>query len=242
MYMHRDMSSPLVCLLTLLYVALVDRTLHVLSQTQVINLGGKGMWQKTVHAVYDAQETRQRNCRTCGRRLRLGNDRPCPHPDVVQAYLHQNTDFTGDIAKSDRVCLTCYKSHSALTKTNCTSRDDDLRPLVESVRGCASMGHDIINTAILLDVGEMLLENHATLLPTVCASFHHYATELAVEHGIEEPPELKLVNTRWILCEITKYQHHVACVCKVRKYGTLVYRPTSDIHALALWKIKKTRW
>ena len=75
------------------------------------------------HAVYDAQETRQRNCRTCGRRLWLGNDRPCPHPDVVQAYLHQNTDFTGDIAKSDCVCLTCYKSHSALTKTNCTSRD-----------------------------------------------------------------------------------------------------------------------
>ena len=33
-------------------------------------------------------------------------------------------------------------------------------------------------------------------------------------------------------------------VCKVRKYGTLVYRPTSDIYALlseALWKIKTTR-
>ena len=97
----------------------------------------------------------------------------------------------------------------------------------------------------LMDVGEMLLENNATLLPTVCASFHHYATELAVEHGIEEPPELKLVNSRWILCEIkAKYQHHVACVCKVRKYGTLVYRPTSDIHALlseALWKIKNSK-
>ena len=201
------------------------------------------------HAVYDAQDTRQRNCRTCGRRLRLGSDRPCPHPEVVQAYLHETTDFTGDIAKSDRVCLTCYKSHLALTKqTDCASRDDDLRPLVESVRGGVSTGHDIIGTAtnkMLMDVGEMLLENNATLLPTVCASFHHYATELAVEHGIEEPPELKLVNSRWILCEIkAKYQHHFACVCKVRKYGTLVYRPTSDIHALlseALWKIKNSK-
>ena len=198
------------------------------------------------HAVYDAQDTRQRNCRTCGRRLRLGSDRPCPHPEVVQAYLHETTDFIGDIAKSDRVCLTCYKSHLALTKqTDCASRDDDLRPLVESVRGGVSTGHDIIGTAtkkMLMDVGEMLLENNATLLPTVCASFHHYATELAVEHGIEE---LKLVNSRWILCEIkAKYQHHVACVCKVRKYGTLVYRPTSDIHALlseALWKIKNSK-
>ena len=36
-----------------------------------------------------------------------------------------------------------------------------------------------------------------------------------------------------IIDEITaKYQHHIAYVCKVRKYGTLVYRPTSDIHAL----------
>ena len=174
---------------------------------------------------------------------------PCPHPEVVQAYLHETTDFTGDIAKSDRVCLTCYKSHLTLTKqTDCASRDDDLRPLVESVRGGVSTGHDIIGTAtnkMLMDVGEMLLENNATLLPTVCASFHHYATELAVEHGIEEPPELKLVNSRWILCEIkAKYQHHVACVCKVQKYGTLVYRPTSDIHALlseALWKIKNSK-
>ena len=41
-----------------------------------------------------------------------------------------------------------------------------------------------------------------------------------------------VVLTTWP--EITaKYQHHVIYVCKVRKYGTLVYRPTSlDIHAL----------
>ena len=50
------------------------------------------------------------------------------------------------------------------------------------------------------------------------------------------------MNSRWILSEIkAKYKHHVACVCKVRKYSTLVFRPTSDIHALlseALWKLK----
>ena len=30
------------------------------------------------HAVYDALQTRRKNCRTCGRCLRMGNDRPCP--------------------------------------------------------------------------------------------------------------------------------------------------------------------
>ena len=34
-------------------------------------------------------------------------------PQVIQAHLHvcDHTDFEGDIKESDRVCLTCYKSH-----------------------------------------------------------------------------------------------------------------------------------
>ena len=115
---------------------------------------------------------------------------------------------------------------------------------MESVKTHVGVDTNIISTAtnkMLVDVGTMLLDNQATLLPIICANFHRYATELAVEQDSEESLELKSVNSRWILGEITaKYQHHVACVCKVRKYGTLVYRPTSDIHALlseALWKI-----
>ena len=75
----------------------------------------------------------------------MGNDRPCPELEVVQAYLHDNTDFIGDIGKIDRVCFTCYKSHVALL--NPTSKDDDLRPLVESVITGVGMGHDIISNA-----------------------------------------------------------------------------------------------
>ena len=33
-----------------------------------------------------------------------------------QAYLSEHTDFAGDIVRSDRVCLTCYKSHLVLLK------------------------------------------------------------------------------------------------------------------------------
>ena len=36
------------------------------------------------HAVYDALQTWHKNCRTCGRRLRMGNDRPCPQPHVLE--------------------------------------------------------------------------------------------------------------------------------------------------------------
>ena len=79
------------------------------------------------HVVYDALQTRHKHCRTCGRRLRQGNDRPCPQPHAIQAYLSEHTDFAGDIVRSDRVCLTCYKTHFKENKP--ISRDDDLKSL-----------------------------------------------------------------------------------------------------------------
>ena len=199
------------------------------------------------HAVYDALQTRQKNCRTCGRRLRLGNDRPCPQPEKICKYLLEHTDFNGYIADTDRVCFTCYKSHLALLKDNePISTDNELRPLVESLK-CNCIGpDDIVRAAanrMLFDVGTMLLANRATLLPTICANFNQHAEQLLHEHGVEAPLELKQINSRWILCELkAKYEHHITCKCKVRKYGTLVYRPTTDVYTLlseALWRLSR---
>ena len=75
--------------------------------------------------------------------------------------------------------------------------------------------HDIISTAtnkMLVDVGTMLLENQAMLLPIICANFHQYARELAEEQEVEEPPE---INSRRILCEMkAKYCCSVCVRCK----------------------------
>ena len=71
------------------------------------------LYKHHYHAVYNMLQVRQNNCRTCGRRLWAGNDRYCPQPKVVEAYLREHTDFTMDISESDRVCFTCYKSHLA---------------------------------------------------------------------------------------------------------------------------------
>ena len=38
-------------------------------------------------AVYDVHQSQKKNCRTCGKRLRVGNDRPCPQPHAIQKYL-----------------------------------------------------------------------------------------------------------------------------------------------------------
>ena len=187
------------------------------------------------YLVYDTLQARRRNCRTCGRRLHSGNGRPCPTPNIIQAHLYQHTDFSGDIHESDHVCLTCYRSFLVILKEDQpVSYDDELQSLVESIR--QPVTDDIVclaTTKMLIMVGKMLLNNKATLLPTICSEFKTYVNELSTAVDIQKHPEIQLVSSKWILTEIlAKYQHHVTYICKVRKYGTLVYRPTSDVHAL----------
>ena len=58
------------------------------------------------HAVYDVHQSRKKNFKTCGKTLRVGNDRPCPQPHAIQKYLSEHIDFEGNIVEGDRVCLT----------------------------------------------------------------------------------------------------------------------------------------
>ena len=201
------------------------------------------------YVVYDALQSRKKHCITCGRRLRLGNDRPCPQPHVIQMHLSQHTDFEGDILADDRVCLTCYKSHSVILKENQPiSTDEDLKELVDTLGQQATVitsmsnAEDIIcavTNRMLITVGTMLMENRAMLLPSILSDFKQYAKDLIIAKCIQEPQELKSISSRWILSEVTaKFQHHVTYICKVRKHGTLVYRPTSDLLTLlseAMW-------
>ena len=123
------------------------------------------------HAVYDVHKSWKNYCRTCGTRLRVRNDRPCPQPLDIQKYLCERTDFEGCISEGDRVCLTCYKSHLFVLKTNKPiSTDDDLKSLNDNLRQQATKAHDLIHRAtnkMLIEVGRMLLENRAALLPTI---------------------------------------------------------------------------
>ena len=155
--------------------------------------------------------------------MQAGSDRPCPQPNVVQTYLQENADFTGDISNSDRVCFTCYKSHLALLKQNIPTRNnEDLKAQVQSVRASVDKGSDIVHgttNRMLLYIGTMLLDNRPSLLPIICSNvpldkmFQCTIGMLAVAKGVEEPAELKLAfndgsyvklkpNTEimWLIC------------------------------------------
>ena len=47
------------------------------------------------HVLYDALQLRRKHCITCGRRLRPGNDRPCPQPHIIQIHLSQKHRLCG---------------------------------------------------------------------------------------------------------------------------------------------------
>lgn len=60
--------------------------------------------------------------------------------------------------------------------------------------------------------------------------------------SFKEPPNIQGTSGRWILSDLTATFHqHIACSCNVRKCGTLVYRPSSDLAPLlseALWRLR----
>ena len=176
------------------------------------------------HIVYDALR-HTKHCRTCGRRLPQGGNRPCPQPEIIQIHLSQNTDFEGDITEHDRVCQTCYKSHLLVVKeSQPISSDRDLGKTLTALKKQEivvgiSNAQDILNAAVnktLLTVGNMLLENRAMLLPSIHTHFNENAKALQHAHKITESLELTSISSRQILSEVAAtFQHHVTYACRV---------------------------
>ena len=96
-------------------------------------------------------------------------------------------------------------------------------------------------TRVVVAVGRDLLNGGVMLLPDVHNLFNLYASELS-SHLREEIDTSKLVTSANILSNIkVNLQHHIAYSCKMRKHGTLIYRPNADLRpalAQALWRLR----
>jgi len=147
--------------------------------------------------------------------------------------------------------MSCYKSHLVVLKeSKPISRDNDLQQLIDTyTQQIPSIdqvvtAHDVIMTAMaktLVRVGHILLEKRAILLPSIHSIFMSHARDLAkIKHLGSE--EIEAITSRWVLSDLTaNLQHHIAYSCKVRKYGTLVYRPNTDLVPLlteAMWRLR----
>ena len=51
-------------------------------------------------------------CKTCDKNMTdMSKSRACPQPHIIQKYLGDNTEFSGEICSNDRICYAWYKSH-----------------------------------------------------------------------------------------------------------------------------------
>ena len=96
---------------------------------------------------------------------------------------------------------------------------------------------------IAIYVGQQLLEGNALLLPSIHDLLCEYIKQVITANNLElEACTSTLVTSRWVLSSLTAtLQHHIACTCTVRKYGTLIYRPNTDLRptlAKALWSVR----
>ena len=100
-------------------------------------------------------------------------------------------------------------------------------------------------TKTLCTVGEILLNRKAILLPSIQEHFRSYAKDMIAAQSTENLPDVDAVTCRWILSHlIANLHHHVAYSCKVHMYGTLVYRPHTDLAPLlneAMWRLQHAK-
>ena len=195
------------------------------------------------HLIYNKVEPRQVHCITCGTSLRNAKSKACPQPTIIEPYLRENMGFEGNIKESDKVCYACYRSHLIiLQKRNEISTDSDLADLITTLSHQIHAPNTIQSTSDLIDaamtrvvvsVGRELLDGNVMLLPDVHELFNSNASQLS-QHLHENINIPELVTSAYVLSNLTaNLQHHIMFSCKVKKYGTLIYRPNSDLRTVA---------
>ncbi len=146
------------------------------------------------------------------------------------------------------------KSHMVILQdSKPVSRDSDLSHLLSTYsleipsNDQVTNNQDVIKTAMakkLVTVVKLLVDRQVMLLPSIHDHFTRYVWEIVAAKGFQEPQYLKGITSRWILSDLTaNLQHHIAYSCKVRKYGTLVYRPNADLLSLLskeVWKLRNS--
>ena len=188
---------------------------------------------------------------SCGISLRHTITRPCPNAAIIQERLTKTTGFNGTLLSEDRVCFACYKSHLViLQEEKKISRDSDLQSLIEEVRQKTCQPttlQEVSNLAMnatIAHVGKELLQQRAILLPDVHDFFSEYQNTILKASNIEHEEEAtNTVTSQWVLSNLTTaLQHHLVYACRVKKYGTILYRHDTDLTLLLQQSLSKLRY
>ena len=176
------------------------------------------------HFVYQAIQPQQRQCATCEVYVTHDTSRHCPDADKIKKHLHENAGFEGNLEATDRVCLTCYRSHLLILEADRRiSYDCDLKCLIDTIKVTAS---ETTNTArelalykTIVYVGEQLLNGTAILL----VDAYDYLQQAYNDNRQQESEPKLTVSSLWLLGNLTNnLQHHLEYSCASRKHGVLI--------------------
>ena len=158
---------------------------------------------KTWHREYKQACPTHIKCSTCGKVISdLSKSRSFPEPEILQTFLRENTDFTGELSPNDRVCYICYRSHLSIVKhckASVKSLDLDLRELINSIqkRQCKveeiSSYDDALDYAVkfvAVTLGECLIKQTAALLPKLFEALREKLLEITHKRGINITQDL----------------------------------------------------
>ena len=161
--------------------------------------------------------------------------RSCPDSLRIRKHLADRTGFQGEIIEGAKVCYSCYKSHIRILRDDDTdSTDDDLLGIIVSLKMSLGSVSDIQSamsramTDTCIYVANTIVKHEALLLPTV----HEHFSIAVREHmsAINLQWEEDQVTAQWILSNlIVTLGNHLSYACKIRRYGTLLYRTNGDL-------------
>ena len=87
-----------------------------------------------------------------------------------------------------------------------------------------------------------MLQRKAILLPAAHDFFLEKHDEILATIDLHESEAQTKVTSLWVLSNLTSaLQHHLVYACKARKYGTLLYRPNTDLVPLLQQPLSKLR-
>ena len=188
---------------------------------------------------------KKRKCVVCNCTVQKRDVRHCPDPKTIQEYYNSSTEFSISMQEDSVVCSTCYHAQLVIVKRHrLTSCDSDLQILLDSLSCDEPAGGEDTECIKLLAasktasmVGNGLMEQRPMLLVDVYEFFNKTATEL---RRVYLPDDSSDIGTpRWLLSYLIRTLNpHLACSCKQRSTGTLLYRSGGDL-LLSISKLLK---
>ena len=171
--------------------------------------------------------------------------RSCPDPQYIQRHLQETTDFKGQLKQDDLVCFQCYKAHIGILKAKESreSLDSDLREMIEGHKSNNELSEACKMTISM--VGTNLLDRNVLLLTDVHDYYCSILQDVACKANTENEKEDRKITAMWVLSMLsTHLEHHITWACTAKKYGTLLYRPGTDMIAplqQAMWRVRYSK-